>query len=167
MRVVCVAVPHFQVEVERLGQPVLRGRPVVVGGAPEERREVVDCSPEAMARGVRAGMSLREALSRCAEAAFVEAHPSRYAAVTSAMVQALLQISELVEPAEPGVIYVEIGDAPAEMEEGVAQTIAEAAQRASGLAVRIGVADGKFQAYVAAMTGKEAQPSNAIKGDKS
>lgn len=148
----CVAVPHFQVEVERLDQPALRGRPVVVGGAPEERRTVVDCSVEAMARGVRAGLSLREALSRCAEAAFIEAHPERYRAVTYAMVEALLRISELVEPAEPGVIYVEIGDAPAEMEEGAARAIAEAARRASGLEVRIGVADGKFQAYVAAMT---------------
>lgn len=150
-----MVVPHFRVEVERLDQPALRGRAVVVGGAPEERREVVDCSPEAMARGVRAGMSLREALSRCAEAAFVEAHPERYRSVTSAMLAALLQISELVEPAEPGVIYVEIGDAPPAMEAEVAQTIAGAARRASGLEVRLGVADGKFQAYVAALSGPE------------
>ena len=153
MRVACVVVPHFQVEVERLDQLALRGRAVVVGGAPEERREVVDCSPEAMARGVRAGMPLREALSRCAEAAFVEAHPERYRAVTHAMVEALMEISALVEPAEPGVVYVEIGSAPAEMEEGVARAIAAAAHRASGLEARVGVADGKFQAYVAAMVG--------------
>jgi DNA polymerase IV len=151
VRVVCVVVPHLQVEMERLYAPELRGRPVVVGGAPEDRREVLDCSDEAMACGVRPGMSLREALLRCAEAAFVEAHPSRYAEVTDAMVLALLQISELVEPAKPGVIYVEIGDAPAAMEKAAARTIAAAVEEASGLAVRIGVADGKFQAYVAAM----------------
>jgi nucleotidyltransferase/DNA polymerase involved in DNA repair len=106
MRVACVAIPHFMVEVERLHEPSLRGRPVVVGGAPEERKEVLDCSPEAMARGVRPGMALREALSRCAEAAFVEAHPERYQATMQAMVNALLELSPLVEPVAPGVIYV-------------------------------------------------------------
>ena len=106
MRVACVAIPHFMVEVERLHDPSLRGRPVVVGGASEDRKEVLDCSPEAMARGVRPGMPLREALSRCAEAAFVEAHPEWYRAATMALVQALLELSPLVEPAGPGVIYV-------------------------------------------------------------
>jgi hypothetical protein len=55
-----------------------------------------------------------------------------------------------------GVIYVEIGSAPAAMEEAAARTIARAAERASGLEVRVGVADGKFQAYVAAVL--EASP---------
>jgi len=106
MRVACVAIPHFLVEVERLHDPSLRGRPVVVGGSAEDRKEVLDCSPEAMARGIRPGMPLREALSRCADAAFVEAHPDWYRAATMSMVNALLELSPLVEPAEPGVIYV-------------------------------------------------------------
>jgi len=108
MRVACVAVPHFMVEVERLHEPALRGRPVVVGGPPEERKEVLDCSTEAMARGIRPGMPLREALSRCAEAAFVEAHPDWYEAATHSLVNALLELSPLVEPAGPGVIYLGI-----------------------------------------------------------
>lgn len=114
MRVACVAVPHFLVEIERRHDPSLRERPVVVGGALEERkrstgasrRAVLDCSPEAMAKGVRPGMTLREALSRCADAAFVEAHPERYQAAMQAMVEALLEVSPLVEPAGSGVIYV-------------------------------------------------------------
>ena len=106
MRVACIVVPHFLVEVERLHEPSLRGRPVVVGGAPEERKAVLDCSTEAMARGVRPGMPLREALSRCAEAAFVEAHPAWYRAATLAIVDALLELSPLIEPAQPGVIYL-------------------------------------------------------------
>lgn len=166
MRVACVAVPHFLVEVERLRDPSVRGRPVVVGGAPEERKEVLDCSSEAMARGVRPGIPLREALSRCAEAAFVEAHPERYQAVTLAIVAALLELSPIVEPAGPGVIYVSVdgrihpgeipplplGDGGVDaMEAGLAQTVVAVAEAASGLAVRVGIADGKFAAYVAAV----------------
>jgi DNA polymerase IV len=108
MRVACIAVPHFMVEVERLHEPAFRGRPLVVGGPPEERKEVLDCSAEAMARGIRPGMPLREALSRCAEAAFVEAHPEWYEAATLGLVNALLELSPLVEPAGPGVIYLGI-----------------------------------------------------------
>ena len=59
MRIACIVVPHFAVEIERLEQPALRGRPVVVGGAPEERKEVQDCSleawPGACGRGWRCG----------------------------------------------------------------------------------------------------------------
>jgi nucleotidyltransferase/DNA polymerase involved in DNA repair len=168
MRVACVVVLRFPVAVERRHDPSLRGRPVVVGGAPEERKDVLDCSAEAMERGVRPGMTLREALSRCTEAAFVEAHPERYRATTLAMVNALLDLSPLVEPAEPGVIYVGIdsgfpspekrrGSCSPEadaMEAELAATIAAVAEAASGLNVRVGVADGKFAAYVAAVLGE-------------
>jgi nucleotidyltransferase/DNA polymerase involved in DNA repair len=170
MRVACVVVPRFAVEVERRHDPALRGRPVVVGGAPEERKDVLDCSAEAVERGVRPGMTLREALSRCAEAAFVEARPERYRATTLAMVGALLELSLLVEPAEPGVIYVGIDSGfptPGQrrgpispeadaMEAELAATIASVAEAASGLSVRVGVADGKFAAYVAAVLGEGA-----------
>jgi DNA polymerase-4 len=111
-------------------------------------------------------MTLREALSRCAEAAFVEARPERYRATTLAMVSALLELSPLVEPAEPGVIYVGIdsgfpgkkrGPSSPEadaMEAELAAKIAAVAEAASGLSVRVGVADGKFAAYVAAVLGE-------------
>src|SRR6266511_2308853 len=176
MRVACVAVPHFLVAVERRDDPTLRGRPVVVGGRPDERKEVADCSVEAMARGVRQGMSLREALSRCPEAVFVEAHAERYRTVMTQMVSALLELSPLVELAGPGMLYVGIDgrwpDLPLPLGEGggegvpsslnsqpdpferdLVDAIVAAAERASGLQVRVGVADGKFVSYVAAMKG--------------
>jgi nucleotidyltransferase/DNA polymerase involved in DNA repair len=113
-------------------------------------------------------MTLREALSRCAEAAFVEARPERYQATMLAMIAALLELSPLVEPAEPGVIYVGIDSnfpAPKKkrhtpspeadaMEAKLAETIAAVAEEATGLEIRVGVADGKFAAYVAAVLGE-------------
>ena len=178
MRVACVVVPHFAVAVERLRDPSLRGRPVVVGGTPDERKAVVDCSVEAMGRGVRPGMTLREAFSRCAEAAFVAARAERYEATTLAMVTALLELSPFVEPAEPGVIYVGIdGNFPTPkrprrtaspeadaMEAQLAETIAAMAEEASGLEVRVGVADGKFAAYVAAVLDERTLAAQSPRG---
>jgi DNA polymerase-4/protein ImuB len=176
-----VAVPHFAVEVERLADASLRNRPLVVGGSPEERREVVDCSVEAMACGVRQGMPLREALSRCSGAAFVEAHSSRYQGAMEGMALALLELSPLVELAGPGAIYLGVdgkwpeshapvkqddesssrflllgspsdsSDRSDPLEEQLARDVIAAVESSSGLRVRLGMADGKFVAYVAAM----------------
>jgi prepilin signal peptidase PulO-like enzyme (type II secretory pathway) len=62
MRAACVFIPHFPIAVELLDRPDLRGRPLVIGGAPEQRKAVLDCSPEAEAQGARPGMPLRQAL---------------------------------------------------------------------------------------------------------
>ena len=43
----CIQVPWFAIAVARRENPQLAGRPVVVGGAPEEHAEVTACSPEA------------------------------------------------------------------------------------------------------------------------
>jgi hypothetical protein len=55
------------------------------------------------------------------------------------------------------------------LEAELAETIVAVAERASGLHVRVGIADGKFAAYVAAVLGMEAmatQPSRTGGNDE-
>ncbi len=78
-RMCCLDLDTFFVSVERLLDPSLRGRPVIVGGHRGGRGVVTSASYEARAFGVRSGMSIREASERApADAAFVpgnhEAH---------------------------------------------------------------------------------------------
>src|SRR4051794_39065578 len=87
-------------------RPELRGRPLVIGGAPEERRLVVECSPEAEKEGVRRGMALREARARCREAIFLEAHPALHRESAERMLDALDLVSPLVEESALGCAYV-------------------------------------------------------------
>ena len=60
-RVCCIDLDTFFVSVERLLNPKLIGKPVVVGGMPGQRGVVTSASSEVRALGVRSGMSLTQA----------------------------------------------------------------------------------------------------------
>lgn len=78
-RLCCLDLDTFFVSVERLLDPSLRGRPVVVGGARWGRGVVTSASYEVRAFGVRSGMSIREASERApADTAFVPGHGEAY-----------------------------------------------------------------------------------------
>src|SRR5512142_1214516 len=78
-RISCLDLDTFFVSVERLLDPSLRGKPVVVGGSRGGRGVVTSASYEVRAFGVRSGMSIREASERApADAVFVPGHGEIY-----------------------------------------------------------------------------------------
>src|SRR6187401_3413214 len=74
-RICCLDLDTFFVSVERLLDPRLEGKPVVVGGLPGQRGVVTSASYEVRALGVRSGMSLTRAYELAPRAVYL---PTRH-----------------------------------------------------------------------------------------
>lgn len=103
-RMCCLDLDTFFVSVERLLDPSLRGKPVVVGGLRGGRGVVTSASYEVRAFGVRAGMSIREASDRApGDAVFVPGHGEVYSDYSR-------RAREIVERYSPVVIAASIDE---------------------------------------------------------
>jgi nucleotidyltransferase/DNA polymerase involved in DNA repair len=159
MRIACILIPHFPAAVERQRDPALRDRPVVVGETPDQRKAVLDCSPEAEAQGVRVGMPLRQALALCREAVFLPPHPSLYRDVFESVLAVLETFSPEVEEDALGRAYFN-ADGLALHYKGeldMGERIIRSLEAATGLVASVGVGEGKFVAWAAAVTSEPGQ----------
>ncbi|MGD0765881.1 MAG: DNA polymerase Y family protein [Dehalococcoidia bacterium] len=159
MRIACIIIPHFSVAVERQRDPSLRGRPVVIGETPDQRKAVLDCSPEGEAQGVRAGMPLRQALALCRDAVFLPPHPSLYRDVFESVLAGLETFSPEVEEDTLGRVYLN-ADGLALHYKGeldMGERIIRSLRDATGLVASVGIAEGKLVAWAAAVTSEPGQ----------
>ena len=161
MRAACIFIPHFAIAVELLGRPDLHGQPLIISGAPKQHKAVLDCSPEAEARGVRPGMPLRQALALCPKAAFLEPDPARYQDTLESILRALEGVSPMVEPADLGRAYVGVEglDGLHRDEMAIGEALVQAVRLAheenrpaDPLLPSVGLGEGKFVAWAAAVT---------------
>jgi nucleotidyltransferase/DNA polymerase involved in DNA repair len=83
--IIHVDLDGFFVAVERQLNPGLADRPIVIGGQPSTRGVVVAACPEAKRLGVRAGLSLAIAATRCPQAAFLDGSVERYLEASGAV----------------------------------------------------------------------------------
>jgi len=152
LRVACVLITHLRAKVELRRQPHLRATPAVIADRATGKPVVVDALPAAS--GVAAGMTLEEALSRRPDTTVLEADEPAYRRVFQQALTALQGISDRVEGAELGTAYVGLDGLEALHggEVALVRALREALPR--DLAPRIGVAEAKFPAFVAARTGR-------------
>jgi DNA polymerase-4 len=98
----------FFVSVEELFDPSLKGKPVVVGGRPDERGVVAAASYAARAFGVHSAMPLRTAYKMCPQAIFVDGHPDRYRECSHQVHEVFDSFCPLVEMASIDEAYLDI-----------------------------------------------------------
>ena len=154
MRIACVLIPTFAVNVERRANPQLAEQPLVV----YERNHVIDASSDAV--GICGGIPLRHAKAVCPHAAFVEQNYVLYRELFGAMLDALESLAPYVEPSELGCAYADVLGLHGHYEDEftLAGAMVEAVRDATGLLASVGIGSSKFVARAAASS---ASPGDA------
>ncbi len=98
----------FFVSVEELFDPSLRGKPVVVGGKPDQRGVVSAASYAVRRFGVHSAMPLRTAYKLCPKAIFVEGHPERYREYSRKIFSVMKEFTPRVEMASIDEAYLDL-----------------------------------------------------------
>jgi DNA polymerase-4 len=98
----------FFVSVELLDRPELRGKPVVVGGQPDQRGIVSTASYEARKYGIHSAMPLRTAGRLCPHAIFLEPRHHLYSEWSDRVAMILGKYSPVVEMASVDEAYLDL-----------------------------------------------------------
>lgn len=107
-RICCLDLDTFFVSVERLFDPSLVGKPVIVGGRPGSRGVVTACSYETRAYGVHSGMSLTEAAKRAPEGTvFLPVRHDTYGTYSKRVRELAERFSPVVQTASIDEMYID------------------------------------------------------------
>jgi len=98
----------FFVSVELLERPELRGKPVVVGGRPDQRGVVSAASYEARKFGIQSAMPLRTAGKLCPHAIFLDGHHAKYGEWSDRVAAILAKFSPVVEMVSIDEAYLDL-----------------------------------------------------------
>jgi DNA polymerase IV len=146
----------FFVSVELLERPELRGKPVVVGGRPDQRGVVTAASYEARKYGVQSAMPLRTAGRLCPHAIFLDGHHAKYTQWSDRVASVLMKFSPVVEMVSIDEAYLDL--AGTERLHGpslaAADKLLRTITRETGLPCSGGLATTRLVAKVASDQGK-------------
>ena len=149
MSVACVLISHLLVKIELLRQPALKGKTVLIVEQSGTRKTVIDRSPSAIE--IEVGMPLEKALSLRPDAALIEADMPLYRERWNSVLDSLEQRSPVVEDVGLGLAYVDLRGLEKLYggEAGIIKAILDSVSQI--YRPQVGVAGGKFPAYVAAL----------------
>ena len=106
-RICCLDLDTFFVSVERLLDPSLVGKPVVIGGRPGSRGVVTAASYEVRAYGVHSGMSLTEAYRLAPQAIFLPTRHETYSDYSDRVRDITRRYSPIVQVASIDEEYID------------------------------------------------------------
>ena len=142
----------FFASVEQLVHPEYRGKPVIVGGLPGDRRAVVStASYEARAFGVHSAMPVANAVKLCPDGIYVRGNMHLYH-------QKSVEVMEIFSKYSPTVLQMSVDEAFIDMTgterlwgspEDAAKRIKNEVKEKTGLTVSIGVAPTMYVAKIA------------------
>jgi DNA polymerase-4 len=141
----------FYASVEQRDKPELRGKPVAVGGQPDQRGVVAAASYEARQFGVRSAIPMSRAVRLCPQLIIVRPDFKRYREASQNVFAIFRSVTPLVEPLSLDEAYLDVtenawGEA---LGQTVARRLKAEIKAATGLTASAGVAPNKFLAKIA------------------
>lgn len=141
----------FFAAVEVLEDPNLAGKPLLIGGRPEERGVVATASYPARAFGVHSAMPMARALALCPDAVVLPTRHNLYRDYSRRVMNIVGEASPLVEQVSIDEAYLDLTDQVTAWEEGIeaARSLQRRIKKEIGLSSSLGVATNKLVAKVA------------------
>jgi DNA polymerase-4 len=141
----------FYAAVEMRDDPSLRGRPLAVGGRPDQRGVVATCNYEARRFGVRSAMAMSQAIQRCPDLIVLPPAMEKYRTASKQILAIYRNYTDLVEPLSLDEAYLDVTDSPHCKGSAtlIAQEIRTRIAQAVGITASAGVAPNKFLAKIA------------------
>lgn len=136
----------FFASVEMATNPDLKGLPLAVCGAVEERHGIVLAkSGEAGRTGIKTGMTVGDAKKLCPSLTVVHPHYDKYMEYSHALKQIYADFSDRVEPFGMDECWLDISPAIKKYEDGmyVSQVLRERVKKELGITVSVGVSFNK------------------------
>ncbi len=151
----------FFVSVEELMNPLLKGKPVIVGGKADQRGVVAAASYAARKFGVHSAMPLRTAASLCPQAIFVEGHMHLYAEYSRKVYDVLKRFSPLVDMASIDEAYLDLTGTSRLLGPALkaGHALHEAIREATQLRCSLGMASSRL---VAKISSDQAKPNGVL-----
>jgi DNA polymerase-4 len=106
-QIVHIDLDSFFVSVERIKQPALTGKPVVVGGS-GDRGVVASCSYEARTFGIHSAMPMKMARRICPEAIIVKGDPAEYSKYSNIITEIISESVPLYEKTSIDEFYIDL-----------------------------------------------------------
>jgi protein ImuB len=151
MPVACTLVPRFQLIAAISGNREVLRRPAALAPEPGTAQLIGEVSEAAEKFGLRAGMRMGEALSRCPELALIPPDPERSESSWEEALRRLEGIGAEVESERAGEAFFDAGGLRGLW--GGIEGVLRRARDELGDSTRLGVGPGRFCAYVAARSG--------------
>jgi len=141
----------FYASVEAGDNPQLKGKPVLVGGMPEQRGVVAACSYEARRFGIHSAMPMGQAIRLCPQAVVLPVRMSRYVDVSKQIQDIFYRYTPEVEPLSLDEAFLDVSGCISLF--GSAETIGRRIKQdirdQTGLTASVGLAPSKFLAKLA------------------
>jgi DNA polymerase-4 len=141
----------FFASIEQRDHPELRGKPVIIGGRPDQRGVVSTCSYEARRFGVRSAMPLIEAYRRCPQGIFLPGNMHKYQAASRQVHEIFRSFTPLVESISIDEAFLDLTGCEGLFgpPDEIARKVKRAIAQQVGITASAGLAPNKFLAKVA------------------